>query len=95
MKIEVKQMKKTSEVEFLSKWKPLHEKGVQAYVVSNTLYSLITVFIIIFLTKGTLMRSILAFVLGTLMFVVLHILIWSSKEKKYKEIEKVNAEISH
>lgn len=88
-------MKKLNDDKFLTKWKPLHEKGAYGYVVSNTLHNMLAVFFVLLMSDGTLMRKIIAFVLGVLISVVVNVSIWSSKEKKYKEIEKVSVEIVH
>jgi hypothetical protein len=74
--------KKPSDDKFLIEWKPVHEKGVHSYVVTNTLInSMSAVIIIVLLPKGSLMRTISSLALVALIWVVVHVWSWSSKEK--------------
>ena len=88
--------------EFITRWKPIHEKTIINYVVlESSIYFVCMVIVILIILwiypsnslmigQNGLYFVIALNVLSFLIFIVLRLLSWFSGEKRYKELIKEN-----
>ena len=95
----MKQIKKLSNDNFFIKWKPIHEKGILAYEIRNTVPSILFIILInsIYLMKYPMNKdahtiSIRFSALLILIFIVSSVIKWFDSEKKYTYVKKVYEE---
>ncbi|MBU3155808.1 hypothetical protein LL038_09120 [Clostridium estertheticum] len=95
----MKQIKKLSNDNFFIKWKPIHEKGIIAYEIRNTVPLILFIILInsIYLIRYPMNTeahtiSIRFSALIVLIFIVSSVLKWFNFEKRYTYIKKVYEE---
>ena len=95
----MKQIKSSSNDNFFIKWKPIHEKGILAYEIRNTVPSILFIILInsIYSIKYPMNTaahtiSIRFSALLVLIFIVSSVIKWFNSEKRYTYLKKVYEE---